>query len=113
MLKQVIDMRRTIFDTKLVKALINIVSIFPLGSLVKLNNNEIGRVTGTSHLHPTRPKVEILLESRAWPQKPPRQMILKEEPLVYFVHPAITEGVLKKITIPKDVHLCLVSFLTR
>ncbi len=61
-------MRRTIFDTKLVKAFINIVSIFPLGSMVKLNNNEIGRVTGTNHLHPTRPKVEILLDSRARPQ---------------------------------------------
>ena len=38
-------MRRTIFDTKLFKALINIVSIFSLDSMVKLNNNEIGRVT--------------------------------------------------------------------
>jgi hypothetical protein len=95
-LKEVIDMRRTIFDTKLVKALINIVSIFPLGSLVKLNNNEIGRVIGTSHLHPTRPKVEILLDSRGRPQKPPRQMILEEEPMVYIVNPAIAEGVLKK-----------------
>jgi hypothetical protein len=95
-LKEVIDMRRTIFDTKLVKALINIVSIFPLGSLVNLNNNEIGRVIGTSHLHPTRPKVEILLDSRGRPQKPPRQMILEEEPMVYIVNPAIAEGVLKK-----------------
>jgi HD-GYP domain-containing protein (c-di-GMP phosphodiesterase class II) len=95
-LKEVIDMRRTIFDTKLVKAFINIVSIFPLGSLVKLNNNEIGRVIGTSQLHPTRPKVEILLDSRGRPQKPPRQMILEEEPMVYIVNPAIAEGVLKK-----------------
>ena len=38
-------MRWTIYDTKLVKALINIVSIFSLDSMVKLNNNEIGRVT--------------------------------------------------------------------
>ena len=95
-LKAVIDMRRTIFDNKLVKALINIVSIFPLGSLVKLNNNEIGRVIGTSRLHPTRPKVEILLDSRGRPQKPPRQMVLEEEPMVYIVNPAIEEGVLDK-----------------
>ena len=32
MLKEVIDKRRTLFDNQLVKALINIVSIFPLGS---------------------------------------------------------------------------------
>ena len=92
-LKNVIDMRRTLFDIKLVKALINIVSIFPLGSLVKLNNNEIGRVIGTSRLHPTRPKVEVLLDSRGQPLKPPRQMVLEEEPMVYIVNPAIEEDV--------------------
>ena len=95
-LKNVIDMRRTLFDIKLVKALINIVSIFPLGSLVKLNNNEIGRVIGTSRLHPTRPKVEVLLDSRGQPLKPPRQIVLEEEPMVYIVNPAIEEDVLKK-----------------
>jgi hypothetical protein len=95
-LKEVIDMRRTLFDNKLVKALINIVSIFPLGSLVKLNNNEIGRVIGTSHLHPTRPKVEILLDSRGRRQKSPRQLVLEEEPMVYIVDPEIDESVLKK-----------------
>ena len=95
-LKNVIDMRRTLFDIKLVKALINIVSIFPLGSLVKPNNNEIGRVIGTSRLHPTRPKVEVLLDSRGQPLKPPRQMVLEEEPMVYIVNPAIEEDVLKK-----------------
>ena len=95
-LKNVIDMRRTLFDIKLVKALINIVSIFALGSLVKLNNNEIGRVIGTSRLHPTRPEVEVLLDSRGHPLKPPRQMVLEEEPMVYIVNPAIAEDVLKK-----------------
>ena len=78
------------------KTLINIVSIFPLGSLVKLNNNEIGRVIGTSRLHPTRPQVEILLDSRGRPLKPPRQLVLEEEPMVYIVNPAIEEDVLKK-----------------
>ena len=41
---------------------IDIVSIFPLGSLVKLNNGEVGRVVGTSRLHPTRPMVDILID---------------------------------------------------
>ena len=51
------DPRRTVFNNKLVKALITIVAIFPLGSLVKLDINEIGRVNGTSRMHLTRPKV--------------------------------------------------------
>jgi HD-GYP domain-containing protein (c-di-GMP phosphodiesterase class II) len=36
--------RQAVFDQHLVKVLVDIVSMFPLGSLVKLNNNEIGRV---------------------------------------------------------------------
>jgi hypothetical protein len=103
-LKEVIDKRRTLFDNQLVKALINIVSIFPLGSLVKLNNNEIGRVIGTSHLHPTRPKVEILLDSRGRSLKPPRQLVLEEEPMVYIVNPAIEEDILKKNNAREGMH---------
>lgn len=92
--KEIIDLRNTLFDRQLVKALIHIVSIFPLGSLVKLNNEEIGRVVGTSRLHPTRPTVEVLLDARARRVNPPRQIVLEEEPMVYVVDPAIEESVL-------------------
>jgi len=90
------DPRWTVFDNQLVKALINIVSIFPLGSLVKLDNNEIGRVNGISRMHLTRPKVEILLDSRGRLQPSPRQIVLEEDPMDYIVDPAIEEGVLYK-----------------
>ena len=94
--KEIIDLRNTLFDRQLVKALIHIVSIFPLGSLVKLNNEEIGRVVGTSRLHPTRPTVEILLDGRGRRLSTPRLMDLEEEPMVYVVDPAIQESVLYK-----------------
>lgn len=94
--KEIIDLRNTLFDRQLVKALIHIVSIFPLGSLVKLNNEEIGRVVGTSRLHPTRPTVEILLDGRKRRLNPPRVVVLEEEPMVYVVDPAIPESVLYK-----------------
>ncbi len=94
--KEIIDLRNTLFDRHLVKALIHIVSIFPLGSLVKLNNVEIGRVVGTSRLHPTRPTVEILLDGRGRRLNPPRLIVLEEEPMVYIVDPAIEESVLYK-----------------
>ncbi len=95
-LKEIIDLRRAFFDPRLIKALIHVVSIFPLGSLVKLNNGEIGRVIGTSRLHPTRPLVELLLDPRGKPHVPPRHMNLEDEPMLYIVDPAIEEGVLKK-----------------
>ena len=48
------------FDIKPIKVLINIVSIFPIGSLVKLNNHEVGRVIRNSRLRPSRPMVYIV-----------------------------------------------------
>jgi len=63
-LKEIIDLRNSLFDRRLIKALIHIVSIVPLGSPVKLNNGEIGRVVATSRLHPTRPTIDVLIDPR-------------------------------------------------
>lgn len=95
-LKEIIDLRNSLFDRRLIKALINIVSIFPLGSLVKLNNGEIGRVVATSRLHPTRPTVDVLIDPRGRHLPAARQIDLQDEPMLYIVDPAIEEGVLAK-----------------
>jgi hypothetical protein len=93
-LMEIIDLRNSLFDRRLIKALINIVSIFPLGSLVKLNNGEIGRVVATSRLHPTRPTVDVLIDPRGRRLPGARQIDLQDEPMLYIVDPAIEEGVL-------------------
>jgi len=95
-LKEIIDLRNTLFDRRLVKALINIVSIFPLGSLVELNNAEIGRVVDTSRTHPTRPIIEVLLDAKGQRMDSQRLIDLKNEPMLYIVDPAIKEGVLQR-----------------
>ena len=93
-LKEIIDLRNSLFDRRLIKALIHIVSIFPLGSLVKLNNGDIGRVVATSRLHPTRPTVDVLIDPRGRRLPQARQIDLQDEPMLYIVDPAIEEGVL-------------------
>ena len=95
-LKRIIDLRTSLYDRRLVKAFIHIVSIFPLGSLVKLNNGEIGRVVGTSKSHPTRPTVDVLMDSHSCRLPEPRLIRLEDEPMLYVVDPAIEEGVLGK-----------------
>ena len=95
-LKEMIDLRNTLFEHRLIKALITIVSIFPLGSLVKLNNGEIGRVVATSVQHPTRPTLDILVDPRGRPLNEHRSMKLEDEPMLFIVDPAIEEGVLRK-----------------
>ena len=94
-LKEIINLRNTLFGRRLVKALINIVSIFPLGSLVELNNSEIGRVVDTSRTHPTRPIIEVLLDARSQRVNNQRLIDLKNEPMLYIVDPAIKESVLQ------------------
>jgi len=93
-LKRIIDQRNSLFDRRFIRALIHIVSIFPLGSLVKLNNGEIGRVVGTSRSHPTRPTVDVQVDARGRRLAEPRRISLQIEPMLYVVDPAIEEGVL-------------------
>ena len=71
-------------------------SAWPLGSLVKLNNNTIGRVVGANKLYPTRPLVEILLDHRSDRMTNSQLVHLEEEPMLYIVDPAIDESILEE-----------------
>ena len=62
--------------------------------VVKLNNNQIGRVVGANKLYPTRPLVEVLLDHRGKRVKAPMLVHLEEEPMLYIVDPAMDESVL-------------------
>lgn len=95
-LNEIIDMRNKLFDPQLIKSLIRIVSIFPLGSLVKLNNGAVGRVVGANKLYPTRPLVEILLDPRGKKLSSSYLLNLSEEPMLNITDPAIEESVLAK-----------------
>lgn len=50
------------FDNDIVKKLLNCVKIYPLGSMVKLNTNEIGLVVDISKIDSSKPVVRILLD---------------------------------------------------
>ena len=94
-LKEIVDQRNKQFDRRVIKALISIVSIFPLGSLVQLNNGEVGRVVKISRNFPTRPSLEIMLDPQGNPVNPPRFIDLENESLLSIVDPAIPEDILK------------------
>ena len=93
-LNEIIDERNRLFDPGLIKALIRVVSIFPLGSLVKLNNGTIARVVGVNKLYPTRPLMEVLLDPQGVHLDPTDMIDLGSEPMVHIVDPAIEESVL-------------------
>ena len=95
-LSEIVDLRNKDYDPSLIKALIHIVSIFPLGSLVKLNNGTIGRVIRTNKLHSARPLIEVLLDAQGNLLENSQFLNLEDEPMIYIVDPGIEESVLKK-----------------
>jgi len=52
------------FDNEIVKKLLSCIKIYPVGSLVKLNTNEIGMVVDISKINPSKPVVRILLDEK-------------------------------------------------
>jgi len=73
------------FPTKILKAFLNSISLFPFNTHVKLNNKSIGRVISTDRNHPLRPTVEVLYDGLG--NKPERREIvrLSDNPLLYIV----------------------------
>lgn len=60
---------QTEFDAQLVKLFIDKISVFPVGSYVKLNTGDIARVVSTNPSYPLRPKVKIILTAEKYAPK--------------------------------------------
>jgi HD domain-containing protein len=76
------------FAPALVKALLTEISIFPPGTPVRLNTNELGRVVGVNRNHPLRPRVAIVEDAKGRSADPPRLVDLSETPFLYITGPA-------------------------
>ncbi len=83
--KQIIAVFKSGFPTKILKAMINELSAFPLGIYVRLNTGEIGRVVSTNRLAPLRPVVEILVNPEGKRLKEPKHIDLSQHHLVHIV----------------------------
>jgi len=91
-LQKIVSKRGIDFSPEIIKSLIDVISIFPLESLVKLNNGAIWRVVEISPVHPTRPILKILVNSDGVHLKTSSILDLENEPLLYVEDPDIEEG---------------------
>lgn len=57
---EIIDKEALSFQPSVLKAFVNNIGIYPVGSWVKLSTGEIGLVTGMNKGYPLRPKVNII-----------------------------------------------------
>jgi HD-GYP domain-containing protein (c-di-GMP phosphodiesterase class II) len=90
-LKEILTRERTTFPERILKALIRTLSAFPVGSLVRLNTGEIGRVVAKHPNLPLRPIVEVLIHQEKRLEEP-LVIDLKQSPLLYIQESLIEEA---------------------
>jgi HD-GYP domain-containing protein (c-di-GMP phosphodiesterase class II) len=61
-MKNVLSDNGRYFDPRVLKAFLESMGIYPIGSMVQMNNSAIGRVTATHSEAPLRPVVELIVD---------------------------------------------------
>ena len=91
-IRDIVKTRHEAFPPPLIKALLSEISVFPPGTLVRLNTDEVGRVTGVNRDHPLRPRVEVLLDTKGQRLPQPKLIDLSEAPFLYITGPVAEAG---------------------
>jgi len=91
--KEIIRTGKESFQRKHLKALLNIFSIFPIYSYVRLNSNATGRVIQTYTDHPMRPKLEIIFDSQKRKVLTERIINLPDNPLLHITNSVSEEEI--------------------
>lgn len=79
--RELLATEQSSFSRELIKALVEQLSVYPLGTTVRLNTGEVGVVTQLNSRYPLRPIVQV---GRTMPNGP-RLADLSKTPLVYIV----------------------------
>ena len=87
--REIVRSKHEAFPSVLVKALLSDVTVFPPGTMVRLNTGEIGSVVAVNRNHPLRPRVQIL-SGKTGPLATPKIADLSEAPFLYITGP-VTE----------------------
>ena len=90
--KEIMSANRHMFPDRILKGLIQGLSTFPVGSLVRLNSKETARVVATNPAFPLRPVVEILTDPRGERLASPRRVDLTQNSLIYIIDSAAASG---------------------
>jgi hypothetical protein len=90
-IREIVRSKHESFSSALIKALLSEISVFPPGTLVRLNTGEVGRVVAVNRNHPLRPRVEIVADGKGQRLATPKTIDLSEAPFVYITGP-VAEG---------------------
>jgi HD-GYP domain-containing protein (c-di-GMP phosphodiesterase class II) len=81
-IKELIGSRANLFEPRITKMFLDEVSIYPIGSYVRLNNRTIGRVVATNKTNPMKPVVHLIFDEKGIKMDPPQTIDLRNHPVL-------------------------------
>lgn len=90
-LKAIILTGETVFNIKIVKEIIEIFSVYPLGSFVRLNTEEAAQVVRINRDFPLRPEVVIFTDSQGKKMKEKKAVDLSHNFNIFIKEPFFNE----------------------
>jgi HD-GYP domain-containing protein (c-di-GMP phosphodiesterase class II) len=90
-IRDIVKTRNDQFSSPLIKVLLSEISVFPPGTIVRLNTEEVGRVIAVNRHHPLRPRVEVVTDAKGQRLAVPKVIDLSEAPFLYITGP-VGEG---------------------
>lgn len=90
--RQILQTERGRFPQAILRAFLNGLSSYPVGSWVRLSTKEIGRVIAINKANPLRPAIEVWADASGAKLPQPRLLDLSKEILVYIIGPATVEA---------------------
>ena len=81
-IKELISSKSNLFSPRITKMFLDEISIYPIGSYVRLNNRNIGRVVATNKTNPMKPIVNLIFDEKGIKMDPPRMVDLRSQPVL-------------------------------
>jgi HD-GYP domain-containing protein (c-di-GMP phosphodiesterase class II) len=88
--KELIKSKNLLFSPMVIRVFLKEISLYPLGSYVRLNNRSVGRVVGTDSGRPLRPDIKIIFDGEGNPVEGDVFIRLDENP-IFFIQDSLSE----------------------
>lgn len=86
-IKEIVGLFKIHFDPQVIKALIDKISIYPVGSFVRLSNGDVAKVINAHSDSPLRPLVLVMFDARQNPYPEPKSLDLSKNTSIYIKDP--------------------------
>jgi len=81
-IKELIASKPSLFQPRITKLFLDEISMYPIGSYVRLNNRNIGRVIATNKTNPLKPVINLIFDEKDLKLDPPRTINLMNHPVL-------------------------------